>query len=321
VARDPGSAVRCEIVLPEKGCAAGGMLVGHVTGVVDPVPVALVRVEHRPRGESAFAIAHAETARGSGAFELAVPDGALPTASGLRCALSYRVQAGARGTLARAPVEVSARARPHVGDPGPLRADRLIPDWDARHFHIELSEAALHGGGVIAGRVHRHGAWRSGAMTVDVSCREAWRLPVRGTHGVPSWGGAWLWRHAAMLGVDPDATWASFELHLPSRLPPAVEARTIAWRYEILVPRRTRHWPDETAARTPLLHEELLPIPGLTTLPELLANIVASPRWADRRGSADEPDDRAAGELTRAAMEHHRHAPGRDRARRSVRRA
>jgi hypothetical protein len=262
VARDPGSAVRCDLILGDGRCAAGETIVGRMTGAVDPVPVALVRVEHRPRGESAFAVTDAETARGTGAFELAVPDGALPTASGMRCGLSYRVQAGARGTLARAPVEVAARARPHVGDPGPLRADRLIPDWDARHFHIELNEAALHGGGVIAGRVHRHGAWRSGAMTVDVSCREAWRLPMRGAHGVPSWGGAWLWRHAATLDVDPDATWMPFSLRLPSRLPPAVEARTIAWRYEILVRRRTRHGRDETAARTPLLHEELLPIPG-----------------------------------------------------------
>lgn len=266
MARDPGSAVRCDLVLAADRCAAGGTLAGRVTGVVEPVPVALVRVEHRPRGGSAFPVAHAETkrdgARDDGAFEIEVPDGALPTASGLRCAISYRVQAGERGTLARAPVAVSARARPHVGDPGPMRADRLIPDWDARHFHIEFSEAALHGGGVIAGRVHRHGAWRSGTMTIDVSCREAWRLPVRGAHGVPTWGGAWLWRHAATLDVDPDATWTPFSLRLPSRLPPAVEARTLAWRYEVLARRRTRHGLDETAARTPLLHEELLPIPG-----------------------------------------------------------
>ena len=118
-----------------------------MTGGADPIPVALVRVEHRPRGESAFAVAHTETAPGAGAFELAVPDGALPTAAGMRCELSYRVQAGARGTLARVPVEISSRARPHVGDPGSLRADRLIPDRDARHFHIELREAALHAAG------------------------------------------------------------------------------------------------------------------------------------------------------------------------------
>ena len=95
-------------------------------------------------------------------------------------------------------------------------------------------------------------------MTVDVSCREAWRLPVRGARGVPGWGGAWLWRHAATLEVGTHATWAPFELRSPSRLPPAVEARTIAWRYENLLRRRTRHGPDET----PLLHEELLPIAG-----------------------------------------------------------
>jgi hypothetical protein len=37
---------------------------------------------------------------------------------------------------------------------------------------------------------------------------------------------------------------------------PAVEARTIAWRYEVVVRRRSRRGLAETAARTPLLHEE-----------------------------------------------------------------
>jgi hypothetical protein len=262
MARDPGPAVSCELVLRDAHCVAGETIAGVVAGAAEPVPVALVRVERRPRVQSAFVVAQAETDATTGAFELAVPAGTLPTAAGVRCGLGYRVQAGARGTLARAPLEVSAYASPHFGHAGDLRADRLIADWDARHFHIELSEAALHGGGRIAGRVHRHAAWPSGAMTVDVSCRETWRLPVRGARGVPGWGDAWLWRHAATLEIDPDATWARFELGLPSRLPPAVEARTIAWRYEVLVRRRTRHGRVETAARTPLLHEELLPVAG-----------------------------------------------------------
>jgi hypothetical protein len=42
-------------------------------------------------------------------------------------------------------------------------------------------------------------------------------------------------------------------------LPPAVEARTIAWRYELRARRRVRHWFDETAALTPLLHEDAAP--------------------------------------------------------------
>jgi hypothetical protein len=257
VARGSASAAECELTLGAGRAVAGGIVSGRVAGAVDRVPVLLVRVEHRPHAAAAFAVARGEAAPSTGIFELVVPEHALPSASGMRCSLAYRVQAGEYEALAGAPLEVSAGARPHLDDDGWRRADRLIPDWDARHFHIELSDAALHGGGRIAGRVHRHGAWPAGTMTVDASCRELWRTPIRTARGVPSWSGAWLWRHTAALPVDPDATWTPFELRLPSRLPPAVEARTFAWRYEIFVRRRTRHGRGETAARTPLLHEEL----------------------------------------------------------------
>jgi hypothetical protein len=136
--------------------------------------------------------------------------------------------------------------------------DRLIADRPARHFDIELSEAALAGGGRIAGRVHRHGVWRPGRMTVEVRCRELWRERVCGPRGVPSWDATWLWRHAAALDVDPDATWAPFDVRIPAHLPPAIEARTIAWRYEVLVRRRRRGF-AESAVTTPLLHEEFAP--------------------------------------------------------------
>jgi hypothetical protein len=56
--------------------------------------------------------------------------------------------------------------------------------------------------------------------------------------------------------TDPDASWAAFCFTLPDHLPPAVEARTIAWRYELRAQRHVRHWFNETAARTPLLHED-----------------------------------------------------------------
>jgi hypothetical protein len=101
-----------------------------------------------------------------------------------------------------APLTVTADARPHIDD-APCRIDRLIPNRDARNFHLELSEAALHGGCRIAGRVHRHRAWRPHPMTIAVGCRESWRLPARTARGVPSWGEAWLWRHLGRLEVDP----------------------------------------------------------------------------------------------------------------------
>jgi hypothetical protein len=230
---------------------AGETLTGRVAGVRDGASVALLRAERRPRGERAFIAARGE-AGPDGTFALAVPDQALPTAAGARCSLAYRVHAGE----VSAAVEIGAAARPHLDDPRRCRADRLIPNWDARRFHIEVSDAALEGGGRIAGRVHRHGRWRGGTLTIDVSCRESWRLPPRSARGVPGWGSSWLWRHIQRLEVDPSATWIPFDLALPAPLPPAVEARTIAWRYEIFVRRRTRSGLGETAARTLLLHEE-----------------------------------------------------------------
>jgi hypothetical protein len=243
------------VVLDASRCDAGGTLTGRVAGADPGVPVVLPRCEERPRGERAFAVARAAVAL-DGTFSIAVPATALPTATGARCALSYVVRAGARGELAEAPVVVRARATPHLDGPGRSRIDRLIPNWDARRFHIEISDAVLRGGGRIAGRVHRDGPWRGGTMTLDVSCRESWRLPPRSARGVSGWGAGWLWRHIARLDVDRTATWVPFDLPLPAALPPAVEARTIAWRYEIVVRRRTRRGLGETAARTPLLHEE-----------------------------------------------------------------
>lgn len=243
------------VVLDAPHCDAGGTLTGRLAGAVGE-PVVLLRCEERPRGERAFAVARAGAVAPDGAFSIAVPVSALPTAAGARCALSYVVRAGARGEFAEAPVVVRAEATPHLDDPGRCRIDRLIPNWDARRFHIEIGDADLRGGGRIAGRVHRHAPWRDGAMTLDVSCRESWRLPPRSARAVPGWGAGWLWRHIERLEIDRDANWAAFDLALPPALPPAVEARTIAWRYEIVVRRRTRHGLGETAARTPLLHEE-----------------------------------------------------------------
>jgi hypothetical protein len=247
---DPADGPR--VVLDAPDCAAGETLTGRVAGARAGDSVVLVRVERRPRGERGFAVARADAAGPDGAFAIAVPDGALPTAAGSRCGLSYCVDSAAGAAAA---VAIHSGARPHL-DEGRCRIDRLIPNWDARRFHIEVSDAALEGGGRIAGRVHRHGPWRAGTMTIDVSCRESWRLPTRSARGVPGWGAGWLWRHIERLEVEPDATWIPFDLPLPALLPPAVEARTIAWRYEIVVRRRARSGLAETAARTLLLHEE-----------------------------------------------------------------
>jgi hypothetical protein len=135
-------------------------------------------------------------------------------------------------------------------------ADRLLADWDAPHFHIELVDAQLQGSGRLVGRVHRHGCWPSGAIAVSACCLESWRFRPSSECGTPQWHASCLWQAEHPLAIDPDAGWAAFCFELPDYLPPAVEARTIAWRYELRAQRHVRHWFNETAARTPLLHED-----------------------------------------------------------------
>jgi hypothetical protein len=135
---------------------AGETVVARVRGVTSPAAVALVRVEHRPRANRAVVVADAQLGVLPGSVELTIPPWALPTASGAECALSYVLEARAGGAIARAGVEISAVAQAHL-DRNVWWADRFIAHWDARHFHIELNDAVLHGGGRIAGRVHRHG--------------------------------------------------------------------------------------------------------------------------------------------------------------------
>jgi hypothetical protein len=234
--------------------AAGETVVARVLGVTSPVAVALLRVEHRPCANRAVVVAEAHLGVLSGSFELTIPPSALPTARGAVCALSYVLQARAGGVIARAGLEISAVAHAHL-DHSVCWADRLISNWDARHFHIELSEAVLHGGGRIAGRVHRHGPWSEGAMAIVVRCSECWHSSAVPVRGIPQWRQSTLWEAEQTLVLDRDATWMPFGFDLPGELPPAVEARTIAWRHELVARRRVRHWFDEKAALTPLLHD------------------------------------------------------------------
>jgi hypothetical protein len=234
---------------------AGEIVAARLLGVAGPAAVGLLRLERRPCGVRAVVVADRQGGEPPGCFELTIPPGALPTARGAACALSYVLQANAGGAIARAELEVAGVARVHVE--GSVRwPDRLLSDWDARHFHIELTDAALHGGGFIAGRVHRHGSWRAGRMAIVVRCNECWRSPAFPVRGIPQWRESKLWEAEQPLIPDPDATWAPFAIELPARLPPAVEAPTISFRYELFALLRVRHRFAETAALTPLLHED-----------------------------------------------------------------
>jgi hypothetical protein len=256
-ASHPDWRTRAAAVELDRGhCAAGDTVTGNVPGVAEHTAIGLVRLEARPRVYREYIVAEADASSGDGSFELGVPSAALPTATGEQCALLYAVVARSTESPIRpAELRISTTARPHLDTHG-SHADRIRSDWDARHFHIELFDAQLQGGGRLAGRVHRHGSWPSGTFQVRACCLECWRCRPSSERGSPQWHESSLWEAAYRLSIDPDAGWTAFCFDIPDDLPPAVEARTIAWRYELVAQRNVRHWVNETAALTPLLHED-----------------------------------------------------------------
>ena len=80
-------------------------------------------------------------------------------------------------------VPAARRRAPDAGDRMPVLSEaerhalamRLVGDYEARRFHVELSTAELGGGGTIAGRVHRDRELAAGPIVVRARCIEAWR--------------------------------------------------------------------------------------------------------------------------------------------------
>jgi hypothetical protein len=243
---------------------AGDTVAGTVGGLAGD-RISLVRVERRPHHRRELEIAEARMSQPAGAFRLTVPDAALPTTAGDLCSLGYLVRARDADAAASTDLVVVATAHPHLAD-GSWPPDRLLANWDARHFHIELYDAELHGGGRLSGRVHRHGIWAHGTIVVNARCLECWTASAPGNRGAPLWHANRLWEQAHPLPVDSAATWAPFDFELPDWLPQAVEASTIAWRYELIAQRSVPCWFDETAALTPLLFEQPWPTDVLASL-------------------------------------------------------
>jgi hypothetical protein len=258
--RGEAQEVRDALRLDHGRCAAGGTVDGAVDGPARGAVASLMRVERRPAGVRWQVVAEARSSPVDGSFALTVPPEVLPTAAGERCALAYLVSAGADRRAPCQELVVLASAVPHL-DCGSWRADRLLRNFDARHFHIELCEAELCGGGRLVGRVHRHHACPAGRLVVTARCVECWRSAPYAERGVPLWHEVALWEDERALRVSTDSHWARFRFELPAGLPPAVEARTIAWRYELLARGNVNRWLRETAALTPLLHEEPIDIP------------------------------------------------------------
>lgn len=149
-------------------------------------------------------------------------------------------------------------------------SERFVASFSGRRMHIELSRADLHGGGSIEGRAHVDRAPARGRLLAAVRCIESWRVTPRPGHwilqnrgnGIPMWRHETLFEEHAELESLESAHWRQFSFDLPAWLPPAVEARSIAWRYEVEVRRAVRLGPDDRAVLTPLAYVDVSGMAG-----------------------------------------------------------
>ena len=231
---------------------------GLVHGLSEPADVTLLRIENCPSGRLATPISSCNLAPNGGEvpFELPIPLATPPPVTGPHCRLSFAVRArspvsGRRRGQVLVPVEISGGERP-VHETS-SHHDRVIASFPARHFHIELADAVLEGGGRIQGRVHvADGATRQ--VEVTVRCDEWWRINFRFRHHrqPPLWRNESLWQDELSLDCEPDRRWHPFAFTIPSGLPTAVEGHIVCWRYEIEARRAVRMGPAERAVITPL---------------------------------------------------------------------
>jgi hypothetical protein len=255
--RDGATGRPFELDLATGAAAAGGQIRGELRGLPGAADVTLLRIEVCPAGRLATAVCscRVQPDDGRGEFELAVPPETPPDSAGPSCRLGFAVRArspvsGRRRSQVVLPVE-SAGGERRVHEAGPL-FDRMIASFPARHFHVELADALLEGGGWIKGRVHVD----DGAGMVDViaRCEEAWRtnFRVRSLRQPPLWRIESLWSDTVTLECDPDRRWHPFAFAIPPGLPAAVEGHVVCWRYEIEARRRARAGRSERAVITPL---------------------------------------------------------------------
>jgi hypothetical protein len=236
---------------------AGGPVEGELRGLAGPADVALLRIETCPAGKlvTAMGSTRVDPVAGRARFELTIPEQTPPVRAGRRCKLGFAVRArspvsGRRRIQVTMPVQIEGGERA-IHEAGYLY-DRMIASFPARHFHIELADALLEGGGHIDGRVHVHGGVRR--LEVLARCQEIWRtnFRIRNHRQPPLWRGETLWSDTIAFDCDPDRTWHPFSFALPAGLPTAVEGHIISWRYEIEVRRRGRFGRLERAVATPL---------------------------------------------------------------------
>jgi hypothetical protein len=253
-----------EIELAGEVGVAGEPLRGVVFGATDPTPVTvtLLRVESSPSGTFTFSVC-ATTAEPEGdrsPFELVLPDDVPSPWDADRCRLEYVVRAANAGRRrarqdVTASIEIRGGEHPIHEDPGHL--DRMIASYPARRFHLELVDAVLRGGGYVDGRVHTDEALRRGTIELVACCEEAWRtnLRFRNRRHPPLWQTRSLWKQATTIELGPDRRWYQFRFDIPADMPPGVEGRAIAWRYQIDARRPSRLAVAEHAVISPLRFE------------------------------------------------------------------
>lgn len=259
--RAPASPFTLEV--DRDAVAPGERLAARLTGLAEPAEVSFVRIEQGPPGRLRVPCAHALVEPGDGgdaACTLRVPDRVAPTSTGDRCAIRFAVRARSpvharRPLVVERPVVVAAGGQPVHAES--RLSDRMIANFPSRHFHIELSDAVLSGGGRIAGRVHIDRAVGGGWLELAVQCLECWRTspPSLWWRQPPAWSWRTLWTATQRVKLDAASHWQGFCFDLAAGLPPAVEGYAIAWRYEIEARRPARLRPGERAMITPLLYE------------------------------------------------------------------
>ena len=246
-----------ELDVRPTAAVAGGPVEGELRGLGGPADVTLLRIETCPSGKLATAMGttRVDPVAGRAHFALAIPEQTPPVRAGRRCKLGFAVRArspvsGRRRIQVTVPVDIEGGERP-IHEAGYLY-DRMIASFPARHFHIELADALLEGGGHIDGRVHVQRGVRR--LEVLARCQEIWRtnFRIRNHRQPPLWRSELLWSDAIAFDCEPDRTWHPFSFALPAGLPAAVEGYIISWRYEIEVRRRGRFRRLERAVATPL---------------------------------------------------------------------
>jgi hypothetical protein len=241
-----------EVLLEEPIVDSGDLLRGRIPGGARELQV--LRCERTPIGSFSVHVAALDLAGGD-SFAVELPAGAVPSWGCEPCHVSYLAVArrGPRGRREQVgSADFAVRGRMPAASPPAHLYDRLIANFDGRHFRVELAQGALAGGGVVSGRAHLQPGRELRPQSAVARCMESWRLdrsikPNR----PPVWHIGVLWEETVPLDWSQPGTWAPFAFRLPDGLPPAFEGRMMAWRYEVELRRRRRFGLTHRAVLTP----------------------------------------------------------------------